>query len=278
VMSVLAVGGWLSADVLANVRFSHPAIPYADAFIQLPLFLIVAYLVSALQHTRMMQQELTEFIVHDLRSPLTTIRAALKTCALPDMEEHSRERVLNAGGNSLDRLGTMVNALLDVARAEGGRLRAKPAELDVVAVAENAAGQLRPWAEDLGVEVTVTAAEAPRAHADPDLTLRVLTNLLSNAIKYSPAHTTVTVAVAPDDTGGVAVSVEDHGPGVPPAWLKRVFGKFEQVQARKAGAAVGTGLGLAFCQMAVQAQGGRIWMESEPGVRTVVHFTLPSPA
>jgi signal transduction histidine kinase len=65
--------------------------------------------------------------------------------------------------------------------------------------------------------------------------------------------------------------------GVPPELLKKVFDKFRQVQARRAGAAVGFGLGLTFCRLAVQAQGGRIWMESQPNVETTVYFSLPSP-
>ena len=105
--------------------------------------------------------------------------------------------------------------------------------------------------------------------------MRVLVNLLSNAIKYSPAGAVVTLAASSPHPRRVVLAVTDHGPGVPRAWLKRAFDKFEQVGARKAGAAVGSGLGLAFCKLAVAAQGGRIWMESEPGVRTVVSVELP---
>ena len=278
VMSVLAAVGWVLTDVLANAPHSHPLIPYADALVQLPLFLIVAYLVSSLQRSRLMQRELTEFIVHDLKSPLTAIQAALKSSRRHcDLSNQALDTVLKAGLSSLERLTMMVNALLDVARAEDDRLEVEVAVVAVGELARAAAEQLLPWATELGVALTVAVDPAtPPALADANLTTRVLVNLLSNALKYSPPQTKVRVTVAPDDRSGVRVAVEDQGPGVPAAWLKRVFGKFEQVQARQAGAAVGTGLGLAFCQMAVQAQGGRIWMESQPNVRTAVMFTLPA--
>jgi NtrC-family two-component system sensor histidine kinase KinB len=234
--------------------------------------------VSSLQRTRIMQQELMEFIIHDLKSPLTAIQAALKTSRRHcDLSNAALDTVLRAGLSSLARLTTMISALLDVARAEDNRLQTQIATVDVGELARSAAEQLQPWATDLQVSLSVeVAADTPPALADAELTTRVLVNLLNNAIKYSPAQGTVRVTVAAGPQAEALVAIEDQGPGVPAAWLTRVFGKFEQVQARAAGAAAGTGLGLTFCRMAVQAQRGRIWMESEPGVRTVVCFTLPA--
>ena len=118
-LSVLAAGGWLLADALANTHYSHPLIPYADALVQLPLFLAIAYLVSAMQRARLMQQELMEFIIHDLKTPLTAIRAALQTARRNcDVTNPTLGTVLRAGMSSLDRMTTMITALLDVARAD----------------------------------------------------------------------------------------------------------------------------------------------------------------
>ena len=120
------------------------------------------------------------------------------------------------------------------------------------------------------------ATSLPLAFADAGLSLRVLINLVSNAIKYTPSGGVVTVSASFAHSQRVVLAVTDHGPGVPREWAKRVFGKFEQVEARRSGAAIGTGLGLAFCKLAVVAQGGRIWIDSEPDVQTVVSFELPA--
>jgi two-component system sensor histidine kinase VicK len=103
---------------------------------------------------------------------------------------------------------------------------------------------------------------------------RVLVNLLSNALKYTPSGKTITVSAKVTDEG-VHFAVTDEGPGIPKEYLHRIFDRFVQVEARKAGAPVGTGLGLTFCKLAVEAHGGRIWLESEVGKGTTVHFLLP---
>ena len=111
--------------------------------------------------------------------------------------------------------------------------------------------------------------------ADADLVVRVLVNLLGNALKYSPVGGTVHVSAAAYPGDKVALHIRDEGMGIAPEWVDKVFGKFSQVEARKAGAAIGSGLGLTFCRLAVEAQGGRIWLESTVGQGTTVIFTLP---
>jgi signal transduction histidine kinase len=119
------------------------------------------------------------------------------------------------------------------------------------------------------------APEVPnKMVADRWVLIRILVNLLSNALKYTPSGGTITLTVAMDD-GWVHFSVKDQGPGIPKEYLERIFDRFVQVEARKAGAAVGTGLGLTFCKLAVEAHGGRIWLESEVGNGTTVHFVMP---
>lgn len=111
--------------------------------------------------------------------------------------------------------------------------------------------------------------------ADPTLMERVLVNLLGNAIEFSPKNGTIIVETVPN--GQMLVfRICDEGPGIPMEWEKQVFRKFEQLRARRAGAATGTGLGLAFCKLAVEAQNGRIWLEKPPDDRgTVICFSLP---
>jgi len=129
----------------------------------------------------------------------------------------------------------------------------------------------------------------PLVEADSDKVARVLQNLLDNAIKYAPMGSTVTVGAhfftprqglpavvplhPPFDAGEwLVVWVQDRGMGIPKAYHERIFEKFGQVRGRKMR---GTGLGLTFCKLAVEAHGGQIWVESEEGAGSVFAFALP---
>lgn len=276
--SLLSAVGWFVSDQLTNRAYSHPLQGYLNAVVHLGFFLIITSIMVALRRARLMQEELSEFLVHDLRTPLTSIRAALK--GLPgegEQAQQQRERLRVIGLNAVDRMTMLINTLLDVARLEDNAMPTTPAMLATRDLLQGATALVEPWATQADVTLAVAVdPAAERLWADADLTTRVLVNLLSNAVKYSPAGATVALAVTPEGENQVRFEVRDQGPGVPAAWVKRVFGKFEQVQARKAGAAVGSGLGLTFCRMAVEAQGGRIWMESQPDVRTSVYFLLPA--
>ena len=105
----------------------------------------------------------------------------------------------------------------------------------------------------------------------------MLINLLGNAIEFSPKNGTITVTAAPNGQM-LVIRICDEGPGIPLEWEKHVFRKFEQLTARQAGAATGTGLGLAFCKLAVEAQNGAIWLENSTHERgTIICFSLPLP-
>jgi len=166
-----------------------------------------------------------------------------------------------SGANSL--LG-MVNTLLDISRLESGEL---PLELNFLAVEEltkAALSQVSQLAKKGKLEL--------RLKLDPDLApvwgdreklQRVLVNLLGNAIKFTPEGGQVVLSACDDSSRGwVLISVTDTGEGVPEEYLDRIFDKFEQVASRKAGRKMSTGLGLTFCKLAVEAQGGKIWVES----------------
>ena len=109
---------------------------------------------------------------------------------------------------------------------------------------------------------------------DPDIIRRVVANLVANGLKFTPDGGTVVVAVSRDETV-VRVSVQDDGRGVPPEYREKIFEKFGQVQARKERKKYSTGLGLAFCKLAVEAHGGRIGVESEVGQGSNFWFELP---
>jgi signal transduction histidine kinase len=172
---------------------------------------------------------------------------------------------------------TLINSLLDLAQLEGGRLPLQPGVVGMKELVEQSLQQVSVWAR----RNNVTLSFQPHAHvetvyADHAVTMRVLVNLLSNAIKFSPPGSIVTVRAAPSDTNMAVLSVTDQGRGIPQEWANKVFDKFVQVEAQRAGSTVGSGLGLNFCRLAVEAQGGHIWLQSETSKGTTITFTLPT--
>jgi signal transduction histidine kinase len=278
-VSATAAVAYFVADHYAGATYSHPLIPYWNATVQLASYTIVTYVVSALRDSQRMQEQLTAFVVHDLRTPLTNammglelIRRSADEC-LSDRDK----KVLRMTTEAEAQMSRLVNTLLDLSRLRHGKMPIEPQAIQVAQLTAEAADMMAPWAEERAVTIAVGAATVGLvARGDPELSQRVLLNLLSNAIKYSPKGTTVTVSAAGDGDGTVGISVTDQGPGIPKEWQERAFDMYAQVQAHRGGAAVGSGLGLTFARMAVEAQGGKIWMDGDAEAGTTVTFTLPA--
>ncbi|UCH35137.1 MAG: hybrid sensor histidine kinase/response regulator [Armatimonadota bacterium] len=233
-----------------------------------------------LQAAQQMQEQMTRFLVHDLRSPLTSVLGGIQTLREGSAEEwgETREELFDGAIASASWLLTLTNALLDASRLESGKMPVRLRDVDVGDVINAACQQVSVWAGLCRVGlVSQLAADNMTAVADRELTMRILVNLLSNAIKYSPYESEVTIRVAPTDGNAVAFSVTDRGPGIPRDMTDRVFERFGSIEARDSGIG-GTGLGLNFCKLAVEAQGGRIWIDSDIGRGTTVFFTLPASA
>jgi NtrC-family two-component system sensor histidine kinase KinB len=120
------------------------------------------------------------------------------------------------------------------------------------------------------------APDAPLVVGDADRVYEILSNLIHNALTYSPAGSPLAVRVAASDGDFVRVSVSDQGEGVPPADRERIFDRFYRVNRSDARPTYGSGLGLYIARGLVEAHGGRIWVESEPGSGSTFHFTLPA--
>jgi signal transduction histidine kinase len=231
-----------------------------------------------LQAARETQEQVTQFLVHDLRSPLTTVTSVvsvLRSARGQRDPDPAQDELLDAAEVSVGWLLTLITALLDASRLESGAMPLAPRSLDIAEVTGPAVEQVALWAGLGGMEVRVeTPEEGTRVVADPEVTVRVLVNLLSNAIKYSPPGSVIALRVSNDQPGAATFSVADQGPGIPSEWAGRMFERFA-VGPRTAGVPA-SGLGLHFCKLAVEAQGGRIWLASEVGKGTVVSFTLPA--
>ena len=118
--------------------------------------------------------------------------------------------------------------------------------------------------------------EAPTVRVDLAKTTRVLTNLVDNALKFTPSGGQVSISVGCVQDGMITVQVSDTGPGVPEEFREKIFDRFSQVPGL-VGRRRGSGLGLTFCRLALDSQGGRIWVEPRPGGGSVFAFTLPAP-
>jgi signal transduction histidine kinase len=221
------------------------------------------------------KDDLTHMIVHDLRTPLTALIGGLQTMEVlgelnADQQEFL-EMSISGGGMLLE----MINELLDISKLEDGSLRLEYCDLSAETLTRTAALQVAQLAEQKGLRLdTALDPELPPLRADEDKLRRTLVNLLGNAIKFTPSGGSVTLGARRADHS-VVFSVHDTGEGIPKEAFERIFEKFGQVESRKAGRKLSTGLGLTFCKMAVEAHGGRIWVESEPEVGSTFSFTLP---
>jgi len=185
------------------------------------------------------------------------------------------------------RLSRMVDDLLDIARIKSGKESIVRVEADLIDVIEKAAANLKPKAEEKQLRVYLVFAKQPiRITFDPDKIYQVTTNLLDNAIKYTPEHGTIQVLAdeipAMEVQGDVfiasfaQISVSDTGIGIPQNDRERVFDEFFRTGNAVGTKELGTGLGLSICRGIVQAHGGRIWVESQPGKGSKFIFTLPN--
>lgn len=278
VVSIVSAASWLAADLLSGRSYAHPTIPYWNTVVRLGFFLITVYALSAAKAARERQEELMQFIVHDLRAPLANVMTGLQT--LQDITGEAMDDVqrnlVQSGLVSCGRMLTLINSLLDLAKLESGQMVVQIAETSVEEMVQDSLEQVSVWAKRNRVALASSLdSGVSTVFADPVMTTRVLVNLLSNAIKFSPPESTVTVCVSTKGDSAAAFSVIDQGQGIPKEWANKVFDKFVQVEARKEGKTIGSGLGLTFCRMAVERQGGRIWLESQIDKGTAVTFTLP---
>ncbi len=224
-----------------------------------------------------MRDSLTHMIVHDLRTPLTSIISGLETViAGGDLDELQGEMLDMAlqGGNMLL---SMINDLLDVHKMESGVLELERAALDPAQLARACAGQVENLAREKGLELLLEVEEqVPPVAADEEKLRRSLVNLLGNSIKFTNRGSVKLTIHHDPDHGAVRFSVVDTGEGIPQDAFERIFDKFGQVQTRQAGRKMSTGLGLTFVKMVAEAHGGTVGVESELGAGSV--FTLDIPA
>jgi two-component system sensor histidine kinase KdpD len=209
-------------------------------------------------------------VAHDLRAPLTTLATATTSLGDEQLPEHERLRLAAALRQETVQLERMVDDLLDLSRIEAGATNPQPEWCDLAEVVNAAAERVCSQQEDCAVRMNVPH-DLPQVQVDRAQLERVFTNLIENAVKFSPAERPIEVRGICAN-GRVTIRVIDHGQGIPPAQQSQVFRAF----VRGSGPHSGSGLGLAICRGFVEANGGRITLQS--GARDGSAFAVSFPA
>ena len=220
-----------------------------------------------------MKEEFFATISHELRSPLTSVREAaqLLTEGVPGELNAKQGRLVKIRGSSSDRLLRLVNQILELSRLRAGMQQIRYARVDVERLADRAVEELRPRAEEAGVDLQRERGGTAFVIAgDEDRLMQVIVNLLANAVRFTPrgGHVVIRVIDAGDE---VEIEVEDTGRGIPAAALPYIFEWYRQAHQDPGG----TGLGLAIVRGSVEAHRGRITVESHEGKGSRFTVMLP---
>jgi two-component system phosphate regulon sensor histidine kinase PhoR len=222
-----------------------------------------------------MKLQLLSTVSHELRTPLASIKGFTSTLLREDVEwdEDAQREFLEIIDQESNRLTELIENLLDMSRVEAGALSIEKERTDIRRLLQEAIAEIRAHAGKHSFVLDIPA-KIPSITADPRRIRQVTHNLLQNAIKYSPDGGQITVRATPG-AKYLTVQVSDEGLGIPQEHHDRIFERFFQVDSASTRRTGGSGLGLAICKSIVEAHGGRIWFESEPGKGSTFYFTLP---
>lgn len=233
--------------------------------------LVVLQDVTERRQVEKLREDLVNTLVHDLRNPLTVVRAATDLLSIDEKAGQRVRDLIEPARLATRRLLDLVSRLLEVHSLQSGRLPLERSRVHVEALIAEAVEMQAPLARGRDQRLAVAIEPGlPPLDVDRELLARVLQNLIGNAIKFTGAGEIRIAARALDD-GALQVSVHDDGPGIPHELQARLFREF----ARGSQAGRGTGLGLAFCHSAITAHGGSIHADSDPGRGTTLAFRLP---
>jgi two-component system heavy metal sensor histidine kinase CusS len=225
------------------------------------------------------KQRLAALMVHELRNPLAALMGNIEILR----DELAGQTISPIATESLAdcqalvaRVQSLCSTILDVDELEDGVLRAHRAAVDVDAVVRRALGTVdRPLkVRALRIEIDVPAGLI--SAVDPDLFARVVENLLDNSVRYAPRNGRVRIE-ARRDLGELEVVIGNDGPPVAESEREAIFGRYYRIEARRAGARAGRGLGLYFCRLAIEAHGGKIGVESRGDFGAMFVARLPEP-
>lgn len=230
----------------------------------------------AAQMQRLMTSErrLLEDISHELRSPLTRLKFAVRLART----ESDRSAMLDRVERETDRITSLVSEIVDMTRAEGDKFARKHESVQLDEIVHEAVHDGEMEAAARNCKIQLQGKLSCLLIGDRELLRRAVENVLRNAIRYAPEGTAIEVALA-QDAHGAAIRIRDHGPGVPEETLEKIFDPFFRVDESRDAATGGMGLGLSIAQRAVQLHGGTITAENAtPGLRVTISLPLQQAA
>jgi signal transduction histidine kinase/HAMP domain-containing protein len=225
-----------------------------------------------------LQADFSAMIVHDLRSPLSTvinIAEMMGDGMWGDLNDEQKDWNSRVKKTATD-LVALVSDFLDLSKLEAGRVQLSRAPTDVTALVRKATENFGPLAKSKNVVLNYEAdTSLPAIDADARRLDQVLNNLVSNALKFTAEGGTIQIYARRDPRNGIVIRVRDSGVGISPDEIANLFQKYQQSTSGKTSQHKGTGLGLVISKMIVEAHGGKIWVESEQGKGATFVFTLP---
>ncbi|HEY7065756.1 MAG TPA: GAF domain-containing sensor histidine kinase [Chloroflexota bacterium] len=228
---------------------------------------------AELERLNRTKSEFVSIVSHEFRTALTGIQGFSEMMRDEDFTLEEMKEYAGDINKDAQRLNRMITEMLDLDRMESGRMTLNVGEVDLNQVIAEVAERARPNAPDHSIRLALDESLPPLS-GDRDKLTQVLTNLVSNAVKYSPEGGEIALTSRRED-GTAHVLVQDHGMGIPPEALEKVFERFSRVESDTSHYIQGTGLGLPIVRQIVQMHGGRAWVESTLGEGSTFQFTVP---
>jgi PAS domain S-box-containing protein len=241
------------------------------------LFIGVVRDISARLEVERLKTGFVSTVSHELRTPLTSISGSLGLLAggVAGQLPAKATRLIDIAKLNCERLVRLINDILDLEKAESGKLDFRLEPLRLKPIVQQAIDLNRAFAHNYGAIIELDPHSAdPTVYVDRDRVIQILTNLLSNAAKFSPRGGVIDLSIKADEDS-VRVSVRDHGSGIAEQFQTRIFQKFAQADSSDSRAKGGTGLGLSIAKTIIERLGGSIGFDSEPGQGTTFYITLP---
>jgi signal transduction histidine kinase len=220
------------------------------------------------------REQLFEFIVHDLKNPLSAIQMGLELLDDRGDASPASQAQLHRLRSTSKYMGRMIQTILDIGRAEQVGLELHRTFIPLDHWLPGLLKEVESQAQSRGQKLSWDCPAGLVVEADQHFLQRLLLNLLDNSLKYSPEGSLTRIVARPVEDG-VRLEVRDQGPGIPEEMREQIFGKFVRLRGGTPDARSGSGLGLAFCQLVVEAHGGRIWVEDNPEGGSAFALELP---
>tara|TARA_Y100000768_G_scaffold190836_1_gene143022 strand:+ start:1587 stop:2930 length:1344 start_codon:yes stop_codon:yes gene_type:complete len=239
-------------------------------------FIIVAHDVTQLRRFDSMRRDFISNLSHELRTPVSVIRANSETLIDGALEDKKQAKVFaKAILHNSERLSDMVSSLLDLTRIEYGELKLNFQNINLNEFIENFILSISNLSKKKNINIQYKPTHIGDINADPQAIERILNNLIDNAIKYSKEDSEILISSSNDSDDHIKVMVEDNGPGISDEDQSYIFGRFYRTASARATDNQGSGLGLAIVKHLVNSLNGEVGIDSVPGKGSVFWFTVP---